>query len=149
MIDNELFLYVDNDVLPLIATVQQAQADMMSQFGLDNNFDFDDLTKEQATALAENLSDAIESLECPTMIMGSRLDNPQGFRGMLELARSFAEQGMRNLPPELEIVREFWKVVEEEDNFLLMGDIDLSKLPWDELLKEAEPDQMEMALSIS
>ena len=146
VIDNELFLYVDNDALPLIATMQQAQADMMNQFGLDNNFDFDEMTKEQAEELVEKLSDAIESLECPTMIMGSRLDNPQGFRGMLELARSFAEQGMRNLPPELEIVREFWKVVEEEDNFLLMGDIDLSKLPWDEFLKEAKPDQSEILL---
>ena len=148
VIDNELFLYVDNDALPLIATIQEAQADMMGQFGLDNNFDFDNLTEEQATELIERLSETVEALECPTIMMGSRLDNPQGFRGMLELARSFAEQGMRNLPPELDIVREFWKVVEEEDNFLLMADIDLSKLPWDELLQEAKPDQMEMALAI-
>jgi hypothetical protein len=148
VIDNELFLYVDNDALPVINRIQTAQAELLEKFNLDEAFDVDDLTEEQMTEMINLITDTIESIECPTVILGSRLENPQGFRGMLELARSAAEQGMRNLPDELEIVQEFWKVVEEEDNFLLTAQIDMSKLPWNELLKEADAEQMEMALAV-
>ncbi len=135
-------------MLPIIASIQEAQSEMLKQFGLDDDLDFDGLTEEERTQLIEFATDTIKSLDCPTIIMGSRLENPQGFRGMLELARSAAEQGMRNLPAELEMVREFWKVVEEEDNFLLTVDVDMSKLPWHKLLEEVDPDEMQMALAI-
>ena len=146
VIDNELFVYVDNDALALVNVIQEAQAKFMSGLSPGGDLDFDNMDDEQKSAMIDFIVQTAEAVECPTVIMGSRLDNPDGFRGMLELARSAAEQGMRNLPPELDMVQEFWKVVEEEDNFLLMAQIDLSKLPWEELLEDAEPEEKEMAL---
>ena len=146
VIDNELFVYVDNDALALVNVIQEAQAKFMSGLSPGGDLDFDNMDDEQKSAMIDFIVQTAEAVECPTVIMGSRLDNPDGFRGMLELARSAAEQGMRNLPPELDVVQEFWKVVEEEDNFLLMAQIDLSKLPWEELLEDAEPEEKEMAL---
>jgi len=148
VVDNELFIYVDNDMLPVIDSIQMTQAKMLERFNLGGDLDFEGLTEKQAADLIEMISQSVESLECPTMMIGSRLDNPQGFRGMLELGRSAAEQAMRSLPEELDIIHEFWQVVDEEDNFLLTVDIDMSELPWDELMKEADPKQIKMSQAI-
>jgi hypothetical protein len=148
VIDNELFLYVDNDALDALNAIQEVQAQFMNQASLGGDIDLDNLNDEQKAALIDFIAKTAESIDCPTMILGSRLENPQGFRGMLELARSFAEQGMRNLPPELDMIRESWQVVEEDDNFLLTAQLDMSKLPWEKMLEDAEPEERKMALKI-
>ncbi len=148
VIDNELFLYVDNDALDAINAIQEVQVQFMNQASLGGDMDLDNLDDEQKAALIDFVAKTAKSIDCPTMILGSRLENPQGFRGMLELARSFAEQGMRNLPPELDMIRESWQVVEEDDNFLLTAQLDMSKLPWEKMLEDAEPEERKMALKI-
>ena len=148
VIDNELFLYVDNDALDVLNAVQEVQARFMNVASMGGDMDLDNLNDEQKAALVDFVAKTAESIDCPTMILGSRLENPQGFRGMLELARSFAEQGMRNLPPELDMIRESWKVVEEDNNFLLTAQLDMSQLPWEKMLEDVEPEERKMALKI-
>lgn len=140
--ENELFVYVDNDVLPVLKSIQQVQLEIIDLVGLDDDFDDDDITDEQAKQLADMLDLYLAKQECPTIILGSRLNNPEGFRGLLELGRSAAEQGMRNLPPEAEFIRQFWKVVDEKDQYFLMADVNLSRLPWNVILEEVDNDEL-------
>jgi hypothetical protein len=137
VIDNELFIYVDNDVLPVVKSAQEIQTKMVAMAAGN---DGDDLTEAQQQQLATIIAESLGNQECPTMIMGSRLENPDGFRGMLGLARSALEQGMRNIPAELEMIQDFYRVVDEDDQYLLMADLDLSKLPWDELMENMDGD---------
>jgi len=148
VIDNELFLYVDNDALPIATAINDVQAKMLESFNLGTELDFDQLSDEQKGELIEMFAETIKSIECPTIILGSRLENPQGFRGMLELARSGAEQAMRSMPAELDFVQEFWNVVEEDDNFLLAAEFELSKLPWDEILEDSDEDAKELVTAL-
>ena len=132
VVDNELFLYIDNDMIPIAESIQDLQLKMIEQFGPD----MEELSEEQAAEMVKMAVNEIESLEFPTVMIGSRLDDPEGFRELLDLARSFAEQGIDSLPPDMEFLRKFWKVADEEDHFLMMAEIEMSEMPWDRITEE-------------
>jgi len=132
VVDNELFIYIDNDMISVAKSVQEIQSKMI-ELGLGVEPQLEDLSEDQ---LQKIFVDALADLECPTAIIGSRLDDAEGFRGMLDLARSFAEQGIDSLPQELDFVRKMWKVVDEENHFLMMAELDMSAVPWNDLMAE-------------
>jgi hypothetical protein len=150
VIENEIFIYVDNNAIPLIEASKNIQSEIVNALNLDeleNLESIDELSEADMIKLVNVFGKSFGDIECPTMMMGSRLNDPEGFRGLLELLRSAAEAGINELPPELEMLRESWKVIDEKDHYLLTAKIDLAKLPWDEILKDVEDEQLASAIS--
>ncbi len=149
VIGNEMFIYVDNDMADLIKVTRDAQKKAF-QFMADE-VDFNDLESQElgdeiAVQMVTNMLKELTDVACPTMIIGSRLEDPDEFKGMLELLRSGAEAGMNDLPPEIDFLRDGWKVIDKEGNYFLTLNLDLSVLPLDDLL--ADVDDAELVAAI-
>jgi len=117
-------------------------ADEMDFDDLEGSKISDETTIEIATAMLKNLTD----VACPTVIIGSRLEDPDGFKGMLELAQAGAESGMNELPPEAEFLRDSWKVIDEENNFFMTLNLNLAELPLEEMLAEVNDAELVAAI---
>lgn len=147
VIENEIFVYVDKNVIQLVDASQRIQEDILNELKLDEFDRFDsELSEEDAAKLVAVFAKHFRDVDCPTIMLGSRLNDPEGFRGLLQLLRATAEEGIKNLPAELEFVEETWEVFEEDDHFLLSANIELAKLPWDEIMVEIEDEQLASAI---
>ncbi len=135
--EEELFIYFDNDVavpseryfklLKSIATkipADQLQADD----GLGN------LDEEFAEILAEEIRDKFEDVECPFMMMGACLKEPEEFRGALRLMRSGVESLFDD--PDMDWVADGWSVVDNENSYIMLVEVSLNDLPMDEIVDE-------------
>ena len=130
VVGNEIFFYLDNDAVTLVEASQNAQAEILDKLGVA---DFEELTPEDTQRLVELLVPHFEDVDCPTMIMGARLEDPDGFRGLLQMTQAGMEQLFDGMPADLGFARDFWKVIENKKNYLMLAEIDMSELPWDEL----------------
>ena len=136
--ENELFIYVDENSLAAVEAFQQLQQKMLTTIGVPDVFNDDELSDEKAIELLKSISDSFGDLECPTMMMGSRLTQSSDYRGMLELAKTGIESGLQNLPADLAWMRDGWKVTDDETNYILSLNIDLKNLDWDTILADVE-----------
>ena len=143
VVNNELFIYVDNDAITFnraVSKFQLAVIDAMPNGG----FGDDQPSKEAFIGtMAELFSENFADVECPTMIMGARLDEPEEFQGLLELLQSLAEQGMKTIPKDFRWIKKWWNVVDQDGHYLMAIDVRLSDVPLDELLKDLENPQLE------
>ena len=130
VVGNEVFFYLDNDAVQLVEASRNAQAEIFEKLGVA---DFEELTPEDTQALIELLVPHFEDVDCPTMIMGARLEDPDGFRGLLQMTQAGMEQLIEGMPADFDFARDFWKVIENKNNYLMLAEIDMSELPWDEL----------------
>ncbi len=136
VVDNELFIYVDNDAIALSKAVSKFQLAILEAMPPKGNEEDERAKEEFMQQLADSFQENFADIECPTMMMGSRLNEPEEFQGMLELLKSLAEQAMTAVPNDFRWVKKWWNVVDEEGQYLMAIDIDLSDVPVRELLKE-------------
>lgn len=145
IVGEEVFVYVGNDTVRLAKAAQAFQAEMMKSIPMED-FAAEEMSDEAGAIIGKLFIKHFSDIDCPTMVMGARLRDPEGIRGMLELVRSGAESMMAEIPDELSFIQQGWKVVENERQYLMTLNIDLAELPWDELYEELGDD--ELALQI-
>jgi len=117
VVGNEMFIYVDNDMASLIEVARKAQLEAYESFAQE--LDIDELRgdmSDESTMLAKvgpqimaEMLKKLTDVGCPTMIIGARLEDPEGFKGMLELLKSGVEVAMNELPPEAQFLRDSWE----------------------------------------
>ena len=146
VVQNELFIYVDNDALQIAKAGRQFQNDMLGSMP-SGNFDNPDLEDELKDELVDSFITNFADVESPTVIMGARLDDPDEFRGMVELAKSLAEQGMLMIPDEMEVVKQWWNITDLENQYLLALDIKLADLPLEEMLEAVDDPDLATAIA--
>lgn len=137
VVNNELFIYVDNDAIPFNNAMVRVQSLMMESLRERDGGNGQAAAEALLEALQNTLNDDFADLQCPTMIMGARLEDPDGFRGILGLLQGLAEQAMITMPEDYQWAKDWWRVVDEDEHYLMAIDIDLSKMPLDEWLEEA------------
>ena len=146
VVENELFIYVDNDALGIAKAGRQFQNDILKFMPVDGE-DNPDLSEEVQDHILDSFITNFTDVEFPTVIIGARLDEPDEFRGMIELAKSLVEQGMASMPEELGMVKQWWNVTDQENQYLLALDIKLSDVPLDDLLADAEDPNLAAAVT--
>lgn len=143
VVGNELFVYVDNDTIPFAKAVRDAQAEMLQSVGADDIQALDEgISGENSEAFVKIFKKHFADVKCPTLLMGSRLDDPEGFRGLLEMARSSIESGINSLPPTEGYIRDAFKVVEAKKHYLLLFDVEFENLPWEDLMVSVGDEQL-------
>ena len=149
VIGNETFIYVDNDMADFISVARKAQLEAF-QFMADemdfDNVESEELSDQMGIQMITNMLKNLTDVDCPTMIIGSRLEDPDEFKGMLELLRSAAESGMDEFPPEADFIRDGWNVIDKDDSYFLTLSLDLAELPLDELLADADDAELVAAI---
>lgn len=136
VVDNELFIYVDNDAIAFKRAVSKFQMTLLEAFpdGKLREAPKEEFMEKLSESFTENFAD----VDCPTMILGARLDEPEEFKGMLELLQSLAEQGMKAIPKDFRWIKKWWNVVDEDGHYLMAIDISLTDVPLEELLKDLD-----------
>ncbi|MFK7770432.1 MAG: hypothetical protein AB8B55_24695 [Mariniblastus sp.] len=134
VVGNEIFLFIDNDAVPIFDAGRKMQEELYKTLGLNDLGGMErDFTPEDTKAIVDVFVKNFADVEFPTMMLGARLEDPEGFRGLLELARSGLEQLMEELPDELSFAKGYWDVVDEKKNYLMLIDVEMSELPWEEI----------------
>ena len=138
VVDNELFVYVDKDAIAFNRAVSKFQLSLLDAMPDGRLGDDEAAKKEFLEKLTKSFSESFADVQCPTMIMGARLSEPEEFQGLLELLQSLAEQGMTAIPKDFRWIKKWWNVVDGDGHYLMAIDISLSDVPVDELLKDLD-----------
>ena len=138
VVENEVFIYVDNDAAEVMKAMRKAQLKISQNVISELESMDDELTDEQSLELGKLVMQQFADVGCPTMLMGTRLKDPEEFKGLLELTRAAAETGLDELPPDAEVIKKAWKVIDEKGKYLLTMQLELEKLPWNEILAEID-----------
>ena len=147
--ENEFFVYFDEDVLAFQQRSNDFYSDLMNQLG-DDPVNSEPDSAVVAAMIREHFSD----LEMPRMVMGVRLTDDENFRGMLQLGKSAADQGIKMMRDQLgdevtdiiDVVEDSYRLIENEDDYLMMLDISFDQLPLDDLYKGIDEPELEAAL---
>ncbi len=138
VVENELFVYVDNDAIEFSRAISKFQLSLLEALP-EKELRDDEAAKEKfLEAITESFGKNFKDVDCPTIILGARLDEPEEFKGMLELLQSLAEQGMTAIPKDYQWIKKWWQVVDKDGQFMMSLDVNLIDVPLDELLKEID-----------
>jgi len=143
VVDNELFIYVDNDAIAFNRALSKFQMTILEALP-DGELGDDEASKEDfVNKLSESFSEHFGGVECPTMIIGARLNEPEEFKGLLELLQSLAEQGMGAIPKDLRWIKNWWSVVDEGGHYMMTIEVKLADVPLEELLEDINAPELE------
>ncbi len=128
IVEHEMFVFVDNNIVSVVDNARNAFSALSKDL---NGQNFDELTDDEKQKLLKLVAEQFQGVKCPTTIMGARLSDPKGLQGLLGIVRVGAESLLEN--PQAATIREMWKVIETETRYLLTMQIDLGKLPLEEI----------------
>ena len=151
VVGNEMFLYIDNDAATMFEAVRKAQEEAFESLGINDLNELGeidrDITPAQTKALIDSIAVHFKDVQCPTMILGARLEDPDGFRGLLQMAQAGMEQVMGQIPDDFDFAKDFWKVIDNKKSYLMLAEINLSDLPWDEFKEQVDDEEALKAIA--
>ncbi len=131
---NEVFVYGDEDWLKFSAAFSQAYNEMSPIIAeMQKSDDPNDYQK-----LWPVIRKYAQGINTPTLVVGAVLDEPAAFSGMFDLAASGIEQGLTQVPPELDFVVDGYEKINGSDTHLLTLTVKGKDIPWEEIGGEDE-----------
>ncbi|MEM9940674.1 MAG: hypothetical protein AAF939_03715 [Planctomycetota bacterium] len=141
VLGQEFFFYVDKDALAANKAAQNFFGEIMDLIPpeeMNQPNPSDESTELIARAFLQNFQD----ISCPTFMMGTRLEEPDDMRDLLEFVESSVASAMSDLPEEMDFLASGWRVEKNEERYLMSIRIELADLPLDEVYDEIGNDEI-------
>ena len=140
LFENELFVYIDNDAVPMFEATGSLLTEFYREFETD---EFGDavMDAEVLGLLADLIEDNFQDVRTPTMMFGCRVSDPE-YRGMLELAHNFFESSLSDLRPGDQWIGDSYEVVDDDEQFVMSLNMNLDDIDEDEFLETVENDEL-------
>ena len=146
LFENELFVYVDNDSIPMMVAMSSAMDQFYQEFEVDD-LDESELTAEQKEQLFAIFEEKFAKVEAPTMMIGCRVSDPE-YRGMIELMDNFLQTALKSAAPEDEWVLDAYEVVDDDKQYMIYFELLFDNFLEDFLPEDEDPETTEFVINL-
>ncbi len=133
---NEVFVYGDQDWLDMSQALSAFFNEASSTMA-----DVDDVNAMAEPKIRELLQlgrKHMQGVNTPKLVMGTVLDSPSGTKSLLQMGEMGIDELLNQIPPDMEYILEGYKVIEEDDLYLLTFQLDSEMVPWGKLESDSE-----------
>lgn len=138
MFSNEIFIYGDAKLPPLIEAINQFRYDMVRLSSVAED--------ERSSAILKSMKDRLGDAPIPTLVLGTVLSDPSNMTDLMRLARSGLEAQLDRLPVEARRLADGFRVLEEGDMLVLSMTLDIESIPWDQFALDEQDAALVQAL---